>query len=342
MPILTRRAFAAAMTASLAAPAIRRAQAADPVRLRLSVESLPSHTRTISATDFCHKLEAASGGEIKTELFHSGQLFNDQNVVTALLQNQVEMSIPGNWGLAGFIPSVDVLQLPILYSRSLDLAHRVIDGTTGQMVDAELETKLKMKVLGRWLDLGFESWYSTNKKLASVDDLKGMKIRNSGGAGKAWRTTFFGAIPNTTPWPSVPLALSQGTFDGLITAHETVASASLWESGVHNALEDRQTFNAYVPLVAGAFWRGLSPKLQGVLTETWDANIAAYRDNMAKSQLAARDRLTQHGVTITTPDAQAIAAVRTRMLAQQDQLIKQWRITPAIAAQAAVELEHGA
>jgi DNA-binding MarR family transcriptional regulator len=35
-----------------------------------------------------------------------------------------------------------------------------------------------------------------------------MKIRNSGGAGQAWRTQFMGAIPNTTPLPNVPLALS--------------------------------------------------------------------------------------------------------------------------------------
>jgi TRAP-type C4-dicarboxylate transport system substrate-binding protein len=41
-----------------------------------------------------------------------------------------------------------------------------------------------------------------------------------------------GAIPNTTPLPNVPLGLSQGAFDGLITSHETVASGQFWESGI--------------------------------------------------------------------------------------------------------------
>jgi TRAP-type C4-dicarboxylate transport system substrate-binding protein len=326
---VTRRLF---MAGVLAAPSLLRA--AEPIRLRVSVETPPTHGRTISAADFCHKVETASKGAITTELFHSGQLFTDQNVVTALVQNQVEMSLPGTWGLAGFVPSVDVGQLPAMYARPVEAAHRVIDGKTGQMVNAEIAAKLRMRVLGRWLDLGFENWYGTTKRLASLDDLKGMKIRNSGGAGKAWRTSFLGAIPNTTPMPSVALALSQGTFDGLITTNETVASSSLWDARVHNVLEDQQAFNAYVPLIGGAFWQGLSTEHQAMLTAVWDANIDGYRANMATAQIAAREKLLQHGMIITVPDTAQTDAARARMLAQQDGLVKQWRITPEVAAQA--------
>ena len=320
------------MASALAAPAVLRAAA--PVRLRVSVKSVPTHGRTISAADFCRKVEDASQGSIKTELFHSGQLYTDQTVVTALVQNQVEMSLPGTWGLAGFVPSVDVSQLPAMYARPVEAAHRVIDGQTGQMVNAEIAGKLHMHVLGRWLDLGFENWYGTSNSLTSLDSLKGMKIRNSGGAGKAWRTSFLGGIPNTTPWPSVALALSQGTFDGLITTNETVASASLWEARVRWVLEDNQAFNAYVPLVGAAFWKGLSAEHQALLTDVWQANIGLYRSNMAAAQDAARQKLVQHGVAFTVPDMMQTDAVRDRMLAAQEGLVKQWRITPEIAVQA--------
>ncbi len=320
------------MAAALATPSLLRA--AEPIRLRLSVETTPTHGRTISAADFCRKVQDGSKGAITTELFHSGQLFTDQNVVMALVQNQVEMSIPGTWGLAGFVPSVDVSQLPSMYARPVETAHRVIDGKTGQMINAEITSKLRMHVLGRWLDLGFENWYSTTKPLTGLDDLKGMKIRNSGGAGKAWRTRFLGAIPNTTAMPNVALALSQGTFDGLITTNETVASASLWDAGVHHVLEDHQTFNGYVPLVAGAFWQGLSAEHQALMTDVWQSNIADYRANMAKAQITAREKLLQHGMNITVPDTAQTDALRNRMLTEQDGLVKEWRITPEIAARA--------
>jgi C4-dicarboxylate-binding protein DctP len=329
---ITRRTLVAA---ALATPALLRA--AEPVRLRLSVETPPTHGHTLSAADFCRKVDEASEGAIKTEFFHSGQLFTDQTVVTALVQNQVEMSIPGTWGLAGFVPSVDVAQLPLMYARPVETAHRVIDGKTGRMINAEIAARLHLHVLGRWLDLGFENWYGTTRKLTSLDDLKGLKIRNSGGPGKAWRTSFLGAIPNTTPMPSVALALSQGTFDGLITTNETAASSSLWEAGVRHVLEDHQTFNGYVPLVGGTFWQSLTAKHQALLTGVWDANIAAWRANMAAAQIAAREKLLVHGVAFTVPEAAETDAVRNRMLAQQDGLVKQWRIAPEIAAQALAE-----
>jgi hypothetical protein len=69
----------------------------------------------------------------------------------------------------------------------------------------------------------------------------------------------------------------------------------------------------------------------------WDANIAAWRANMAAAQIAAREKLLAHGVVFTVPEAAATDAVRNRMLAQQDGLVKQWRITPEIAAQALLE-----
>lgn len=329
---MKRRTLLAGM---LAAPAVLRG--AEAIRLRVSVETVPSHGRTIAAADFCKNVEEGSKGAIRTELFHSAQLFTDANVVTALVQNQLEMSIPGTWGLSGFVPSVEFGQLPAMYARPAEAAHRVLDGRTGQMVNAEIAAKLRLRVLGRWLDLGFENWYGTGRTLASLEDLKGMKIRNSGGAGKAWRTSFMGAIPNTTPMPSVALALSQGTFDGLITTNETVASNSLWESRVHTVLEDNAAFNAYVPLLNGKWWQGLAEEHQALLTDAWESHIPDYRARMAAAQTAAREKMLAHGMTFTVPAAAETDAARERMLALQDGLVKQWRITPEIAAQALQE-----
>jgi TRAP-type C4-dicarboxylate transport system substrate-binding protein len=164
-----------------------------------------------------------------------------------------------------------------------------------------------------------------------------MKIRNSGGAGKAWRTSFLGAVPNTTSWPSVALALSQGTFDRLITTNETVASASLSDAHVQSVLEDHQTFSFYVPLLGGGFWQGPAPDLQGLLTEVSAATIVDHRAHTSSAQVAAREKLVQHGVVFTVPDAAGIDAARNRMLAVREGLVKQWRMTPEIAAQALAE-----
>src|SRR5262245_51416214 len=260
----SRRRFVASAIAMVVAPAVHgtMAAAAEPLLLRCSIETAPSHTRNAVVRDYLGRVEKAAEGRIKTQLFESGQLFADLQVGKALLQGQVEMALPGSWSLTGIVPDADFVQLPALYGRPIDLVHIVVDGRAGRLLAPQIEQRLNAHVLGRWLDLGFFNWYSTSKALNGFDDLKGLKIRNSGGAGQAWRTQFMGALPNTTPLPNVALGLSQGTFDGLITSHETVASGQFWESGIRHALEDHQFAGQYVPLVGLGFWNKLGPDLQ--------------------------------------------------------------------------------
>ena len=167
-------------------------------------------------------------------------MFADRDVVKAMIQGQTEFCAPGTWLISGFVPDVDVTQLPAFYGRSLADLHRVIDGPTGAMVNARLAAKLPVVVLGPWLDLGFTNWYSTSRPLRSVDDLHGLKIRNSGGYVQGLARALLRGIANMTPWPEVPLALSQGAFDAVQTTNESLASAKLWEAGLKHALEDHQ------------------------------------------------------------------------------------------------------
>ena len=339
---ISRRKFVAAAAALVAAPALKSSAMADePLLLRCSLETVPTHTRNASIRDYLTRIEHAAGGRIKTQLFESGQLFPDLQVGKALLQGQIEMAVPGSWSLTGIVPDADFLQLPVLYGRSIEVVHRAVDGRPGQLLAAQIEQKLRAHVIGPWLDLGFFNWYSTTKDLNTHEDLKGMKIRNNGGAGQAWRTQFMGAVPNTTPLPVVALALSQGTFDGLITTFETIASGQYWEAGIRHALEDHQFAGEYIPIVSLAFWRKLSPDLQQILTDVWRQNIAAYRANMAAAQSRARELAREHGITIVVPMARDIYLMRREMLQDQDEMGKASKISPDMLAAVAAEIAAG-
>jgi C4-dicarboxylate-binding protein DctP len=341
-PHLTRRHFAFASVAALAAPAlIRSARADEPLRLRCSLDTAPSHLRNVSIKDYLGKVEAAAGGKIKTELFESGQLFPDLEVGKALIQGQVEMAAPGSWTITGIVSDADCFQLPVLYGRPIELIHRVIDGKPGQYLNTQIQQKLRSHVVGPYLDLGFQNWYSANKPLGSLADLKGMKIRNSGGAGQAWRARFLGAIPNTTAWPNVPLALSQGTFDGLVSSNESLVSAKLWDSGVKFALEDHQFTAEYIPLMSQTFWNKLSPDLQKIMTEVWAQNIPTYRTNMAAAQAKARTTLEAHGIKFADPTAEQSAAERKQMMAEQDQVAKDIKVAPEMVKLIMAEVGSG-
>ena len=165
---------------ALAIPFIRTARA-EPIKLRVSLDTTPSHGRTIAIADFLKKLEAASQGEIAPRLFDSGQLFPDRDVIKALVLGQVEMAVPGTWLVSAYVPEADLGQLPVFYGQPIETTHRAIDGIPGDMVNEQVAKKLRVKIPGRWIDLGFTNWYSSRKPLETLADLKALKIRNSGG-----------------------------------------------------------------------------------------------------------------------------------------------------------------
>ena len=314
---------------ALAAPFIRTARA-DPIKLRVSLDTTPSHGRTLSIADFLKKLEAASQGEIAPVLFDSGQLFPDRDVIKALVLGQIEMAAPGTWLVSAYVPEADLGQLPVFYGQPIDATHRAIDGVPGDMVNEQVSKKLRVKIPGRWIDLGFTNWYSTRKPLLTLTDLKGLKIRNSGGFAQPWRAQFFGGIPTMISWPDVPLSLSQGTFDALQSTNESCASAKLWDAGLRFGLIDHQAMGNYIPMVSEAFWGALSPALKTLFTDLWAANIGAYRTNLAAAQEKAEKDLKANGVKLAYVPPEELAEQRKSMVSEQDKIAREMKISPEI------------
>jgi TRAP-type transport system periplasmic protein len=327
---LTRRAFAGAATVVLASPAVLRA--AEPIKYRVSLDTAPSHPRNVAMVDFVAKVLKESKGEIVGEVFHSGQLFADLNVSKALLQGQVEMAAPGAWTLTGLVPDCDMVQLPYFYGQKTEVTYKATDGKAGEFVNKELETKLKTRVLGPWIDLGYQNWYSTKTPLDSFASFKGLKIRSPGGAGISWRIKFANGIANTTAWPNVPLALSQGTFDALVSTDESCNSAKLWEAGLKYSYSDHQFMSQYIPMMSQAFAAKLQQAQVTMMLDLWKANIADYRKGSAAAQSNARNVLEKNGVKFHDVGADEAAAIRKGMMADIQTLIKDSKLSPEVVS----------
>ena len=323
---LGRSAVAAAGVFSI----LRHARGEEALKIRCSLDTAPSHPRNISVVDYLNKVQQATGGKVTSEVFHSGQLYADLNVAKALLQGQVDMAVPGAWTQTGIVPDCDFCQLPVFYGQPIEATERASDGKPGALIVKQIETKLRVKVLGPWLDLGFQNWYTTRKPLKTTDDIKGLKIRSPGGAGISWRINFFGGIPNVTAWPNVPLALSQGTFDGFVSTNESVASAKLWEAGVKYSYQDHQYVGQYMPMISHTFWSKLTPEVSKVMLDLWATNIATYRANAAASQAHARKLMADNGVVFTDPPQDVLNTARKAMQADVASLATAAKLSPEI------------
>ena len=128
--MLRRTALTGAAASLLAAPAVLRAQ--EPLKMRVSLDTSATHTRTMQMTAFAKELEKLASGKIKVEVFHSAQLFRDRDVGKALRQGGAEMGVPGPWNLTGIEANLDITQTPAFYGRTAADVYKVIDGEVGQ------------------------------------------------------------------------------------------------------------------------------------------------------------------------------------------------------------------
>lgn len=305
---------------------------AEELELRISSENNANHVNTEFLQEFADRVNAAGEDLVHVELFHSGQLYKGRDVPRALRQGSVEMAAVGTWQLGGVAPNVDLLFIPHFYGRASSEIDAVVDGEIGEELNSDIEASLESTVLGRWISFGAAHLFGAGSDFASFDDLQGTKIRIAGGAANTARLTALEAVPTVLPWPDTPMALQQGTVDGLLTTYETAASGKLWEAGVTSAFEDNQYFGYFVPIVSNAFWDKASTEVRTLLTDTWESMVDEGRRASDEAQAAARDTLAANGVTITVPPAEELAAKRASMVASEAQLVNDLGASPELYA----------
>lgn len=330
------------MTASLAvlASALVATPASAQEKLRIALDTNPVHVRNKGVEIFVEELKKRTGNRFAIEVYPSGQLFRDRDVPRALRQDAVEMAVPGTWQLDSAEPNAALQSLPMFYGIEEATVHKVMDGKLGQYLNKKFEDRMRVKILGKWMDLGFQNTYSVKKEIKNYDDLKGMKIRYPGGTANAKRISALGATPLLVPWPDVPLAMSQGVMDGLLTTFESSVSSKLMDSGMKFGFEDRNQFNQYVPMMRANFFNKQPKEVQQAILESWDIAATQERKNAGAAQLKARETLIKAGLKVVVPTPAEVLAARRELMKMQPELVKSIKMDQDVVDEALKNLKE--
>ena len=297
--------------------------------ITVTLDTSPQHVRNVWLKDFAKAIEEKSDGRLELEIFEAAAKYKDSEAAAAVAQGAIDMAIPQYQLISRFVPEADLEQLPMFYGLRRDQIYAVVDGEVGDELHAKIEDKLRVKVLGRPIDLGFGTVFSTDVELKVPADLAGLKVRVPGGPATVQRYEAMGAVPVQIAWPDVPQALQTGTISSLWSTQESVASAKLWDAGVKYAMEDRQAIVQYVPLISQQSLDKLPEDLRALLLDTWDEMVDAQRDFAAQRQDEARELNAQNGIVTAEPDAEALAATRKTLMDGQPALVRELGIDPA-------------
>ncbi|MBW2308138.1 MAG: TRAP transporter substrate-binding protein DctP [Deltaproteobacteria bacterium] len=302
--------------------AIQPALAQKVYEFKISVDTVMNHPRNQGLLIFMDMIKKRSNGRLAPKLYHSAQLYKDTHVPKALSLGTLEMGVPGIWQLESYDPNASITSLPMFFGQPAEVTEKLVDGEMGKAVAESLGKKIRVKVLGRWYELGYIHMHFIKKKVAKLEDFKGLKIRYFGSSVNAERIKAFGASPIMISWADVPMAMVQGTVDGLITSFKSAEGAKLNEAGMKYSVKYRESMLHYLPMVSLKFWSTLPEDLQKIMVDSWNEQVDQQREMARKMQAEAELILEKKGVEIFRPSDELLAKWRKHIMPAQEPFVK--------------------
>lgn len=229
----------------------------------------PAHTKLLMP--WAEKIEKMSNGKIKVEIFPSMSMGGKPN---ELYKQARGGSADIVWTVAGYTPGVfprtEVYELPTVHKGS-SLATTI---AIRENFDLIKEDFTKVKPLLIHTHAG-NAIHMTDKKVQSVSDLQGVKLRTPSRTG-AWLIEEYGAEPVGMPMPAFPQALSKKAVDGGLIPFEVFPPFKfhqLTKFSVEGANGDRFGTSVFLLLMNKDRFNSLSKELQDVIEESFNMDM---------------------------------------------------------------------
>ncbi|MDG2405644.1 MAG: TRAP transporter substrate-binding protein [Paracoccaceae bacterium] len=198
----------AAISLSLIVPG---SASAETLNLRMSVESTPGASTQYMLASFRDALKIEMGDDVAIEYFDSGTLGDEIVHMQQVRTGQLDI-IPIGSDAVQLDNSFAVFDIPFLFS-SREKVSAVLDGPIGDELDASLQEKAGLKVLG-FGEIGFRHITNNVRPIIKPEDLSGLKLRTPGSKTRMLSFSMLGASPIKMNMGEIYLALQQGVIDG--------------------------------------------------------------------------------------------------------------------------------
>jgi len=225
-----------------------------------------------ASAQFAKDVEKMTNGEVKVELFFSGQLGNAVELIEAIQVGTVDITVQAS-KIGRLEPKFEVFDLPFLLPNEAS-ARKVLDGPIGQDM-AKLFLKKGVRLLAYW-ELGFRKIINSKRPIVKPEDLKGLKLRTPNNRLRIKIFESFGASVSVTSLSELYLALKQGVLDGCEQPLGTIMSNKFYEVQKYLSLSNHVFTPGYL-LIREASWKKIPQKHQKAIIEA-----------AKKSQITAR------------------------------------------------------
>ena len=271
--------------------------------LKIGISTNDQDPRAIAALEFGKEIETKTGGKLKVQLYHSGQLGGDGALIEALALDSgtVDIIITDASNFSTYVPKMGISALPFLFGN-FETAWKFMDSDIEADVEKELLSH-NMRVLAHY-DNGFRCVTTGSKVVRTPADMRNMLIRTPENPVIMASMRALGANPQPLAFSELYMALKQGTYDAQENPVPVIYNNKLYEVQKNLSLTNH-IYSGMCFTIGESTWKKMSPSQQQIVAA---AAKTSEKSNRAMNKQMTEDFLsklqTEGGMTITQPDLQ--------------------------------------
>lgn len=255
----------------------------------------PVHEAMLYMND---RLKQYSNDKMRLQIFASGQLGSEREVLELLQIGSVGMTKVSASSIEAFVPKMKIFSVPYLFTSQEHL-WRILNGDIGKNL---LDEGVPFRIQGLgYYDAGSRSFYSTKKQIRTPEDLRGMKIRvmNSQSAVNMVNAMGGGATP--VSWGELYTALQQGVVDGAENNLPSFHLSRHYEVSRFYTLDEHTSIPDIV-VISTHVWNELNDEERSWLKRAMDESTELQRQRWKKATADALLAVKTAGVEVLEPD----------------------------------------
>ena len=287
--------------------------------IRIGHNQSTNHPTHIALQAFEEFIESELGDKYDVEVFPS-ELLGSQNEMVQLTQTgAINFCVASNSLLETFSDNYTLFNLPYLFVSS-EAYHASMDdeNITGPIFES---TKQAGFTAVTWLDAGTRNFYTVDKPIETVEDLKGLKIRVQQSPTNIEMMDRLGGSATPMGFADVYTSLQANTIDGAennelaLTDNGHGDVCKYYSYSMHQMIPD-------ILIGSNDFLDGLSDDERAIFEEGFELVNQVQREEWVKAVEESKDRAqNEQGVQFNYPD---IEPFREACLPMHDDMLEKY------------------
>ena len=267
------------------------------------VTNTDKHPKGIAANLLMERINAEMDGTMCMEVFPSSQLYNDDQVLEAMLQGDVQMAAPSLSKFEAFTKQFRIFDLPFMF-KNIDAVDAFQNSDTGQAMKDSMQRR-GLQGLAFWHN-GMKQ-FSANVPLDLPTDAAGLKFRVQASDVLVAQMEAIGASPQPMAFSEVYGALQTGVVDGQENTWSNIYGQKFFE--VQDGItETNHGIIDYLVVTSTDFMDSLDAPVRDQLVTIINEVTALRNGESFAVNEAAKQSIVDAGGVVRTLDAEQRSA----------------------------------